>query len=377
MPRAKIELRNYIESLSILDADGNVDTALEPKLDPQDLRRVFAAMLRARRYDERMLKLQRQGRIGTYGPALGQEAASLGPAFVITKNDWLIPSFREPAAMLHRGWPMHKLMLWWGGNEFGSVVPDGVNDLPICVPVSSQCLYGAGVAWGCKLKNDGSVAVAYTGDGGTSEGDFHEAMNVAGAFRLPLIMIIQNNQWAISLPRAKQSASDTIAQKAIAYGFNGIQADGNDILAMIAATQEAVDRARKGDGPTLIEAVTYRLGVHTTADDPKKYRTDEEVECWRAKDPLIRFWTYLLAKKVMDEKARELLEEEINNEITAAVERTEAYEPDVLEPFRHSFATMPPHLEEQMMQFQAYLESIGAHPGRASTDKIETARGLH
>jgi pyruvate dehydrogenase E1 component alpha subunit len=377
VPRAKIELRNYIESFSILDADGNVDTTLEPKLDPQDLRRAFAAMLRARRYDERMLKLQRQGRIGTYGPALGQEAASLGPAFVITKNDWLIPSFREPAAMLHRGWPMHKLMLWWGGNEFGSVVPDGVNDLPICVPVSSQCLYGAGVAWGCKLKNDGSVAVAFTGDGGTSEGDFHEAMNVAGAFKLPLIMIIQNNQWAISLPRAKQSASDTIAQKAIAYGFNGIQADGNDILAMIAATQEAVDRARKGDGPTLIEAVTYRLGVHTTADDPKKYRTDEEVECWRAKDPLIRFWTYLLAKKVMDEKARELLEEEINNEITAAVERTEAFEPDVLEPFHHSFATMPPHLEEQMMQFQAYLDSIGAHPGRASTDKIETAHGLH
>ncbi|MBI5763464.1 MAG: pyruvate dehydrogenase (acetyl-transferring) E1 component subunit alpha [Planctomycetes bacterium] len=377
MPRGKIELKNYVESLSILDADGNVDASLEPKLDAQELRLAFAAMLRARRYDERMLKLQRQGRIGTYGPALGQEAASLGPAFAIGKNDWLVPSFREPAAMLHRGWPMHKLMLWWGGNEFGSVVPDGVNDLPICVPVSSQCLYGAGVAWGCKIRNDGTIAVAFTGDGGTSEGDFHEAMNVAGAFKLPLIMVVQNNHWAISLPREKQSASDTIAQKALAYGFNGIQADGNDILSMIAATREAADRARKGGGPTLIEAVTYRLGVHTTADDPKKYRTEEEVECWRAKDPLIRFWTYLLAKKVMDEKARELLEEEINNEITAAVERTEAYEPDVLEPFRHSFATMPPHLEEQMMQFQAYLESIGAHPGRASNDKIETARGIH
>ena len=151
VPRGKIEISNYVESLSILDPQGNVDTALEPKLDAQELRRLYAAMLRARRYDERMLKLQRQGRIGTYGPALGQEAASLGPAFAITQEDWLIPSFREPSAMLYRGWPMKKLILWWGGNEEGSRVPEGINDLPICVPVSTQCLYGAGIAWGCKI----------------------------------------------------------------------------------------------------------------------------------------------------------------------------------------------------------------------------------
>lgn len=374
MPRGKIELKNYVESLSILDADGIVDATLEPKLDAQDLRRLYSGMLRARRYDERMLKLQRQGRIGTYGPAIGQEAAALGPAFVIGRNDWLIPSFREPAAMLHRGWPMQKLILWWGGNEFGATTPEGVRDLPICVPVASQCLYGAGVAWGCKLRRDSSVAVAFVGDGGTSEGDFHEAMNVAGAFKLPLIMVIQNNQWAISLPRAKQSAADTLAQKALAYGFNGLQVDGNDILAMVVAATEAVERARRGDGPTIIEAVTYRLGVHTTADDPKKYRTEDEVECWRQRDPLVRFWKYLQKRGIMDEKAQSVLEEEISKEITAAIEQAEGFEPDVLEPFRHCFATMPPYLESQLAEFQAYLDTMTAaapsgdgqsHSGRA------------
>ena len=372
MPRGKIELSHHVESLSILDQDGKVDAELEPKLDSQELKKLFRAMLRARRYDERMLKLQRQGRIGTYGPALGQEAASLGPTYVIGKNDWFVPSFREPAAMLYRGWPMEKLILWWGGNEFGATPPEGINDLPICVPVASQCLYGAGVAWGCKLRKEREVAIAFVGDGGTSEGDFHEAMNVAGAFTLPLVMVIQNNQWAISLPRAKQSASTTLAQKAIAYGFNGIQADGNDILAMIVATKEAVDRARTGGGPTLIEAVTYRLGVHTTADDPKKYRTDAEVEEWKCRDPLARFWTYCKKKYVLDEKARDAMEEEVAVEITQAIERAEAFEPDIMEPFHHCFATMPDHLQAQMAEFQEYVEgSSTAHESREDPKEVQ------
>lgn len=357
MPRGKIELENYVESLSIMDVDGNVDEALAPKLEPQELRRILRSLLTARRYDERMLKLQRQGRIGTYGPALGQEAASLGPAYVLSKSDWMVPSFREPAAMIYRGWPMEKLMLWWGGNEYGSATPQGVRDTPICVPVASQCLYGAGIAWACKLRQDGSIALCFVGDGGTSEGDFNEAMNVAGAFNLPLVCIVQNNQWAISLPRKKQTASATIAQKALAFGFNGIQVDGNDILAMIAASDEAAERARRGGGPTLIEAVTYRLGVHTTADDPKKYRTEEEVEQWKCRDPLSRFYKYLKNNGIMDDKARDLLEEEIATEISAAVERAEQYQPDLMEPFRHCFATMPNYLEAQMAEFQAFVDS--------------------
>lgn len=368
MPRGKIELKNHVESLSILDPDGNADESLVPKIEPAELRRLLRAMLLARRYDERMLKLQRQGRIGTYGPALGQEAASLGPAYVLKKTDWLIPSFREPAAMLFRGWPIERLILWWGGNEIGAVTPEGVRDTPICVPVASQCLYGAGVAWGCKLRNDGSIAVCFVGDGGTSEGDFHEAMNVAGAFQLPMFCIIQNNHWAISLPRNKQTASTTLAQKAIAYGFNGIQVDGNDIFAMIRAASEAAELARSGGGPTLIEAVTYRLGVHTTADDPKKYRAEEEVEEWKCRDPLSRFYKYLKKQGIMDDKARDLLEEEIAAEIGKAVETAERYEPDVAEPFRHCFASTPRYLEEQFAEFQAYLEAAAPRNGGTGSD---------
>lgn len=368
MPREKLDLHCELEKLAILDVEGNADPALDPNLPTAELRRLLRGMLLARRYDERMLKLQRQGRIGTYGPALGQEAASLGPAFVLTSNDWLVPSFREPAAMLHRGWPIEKLMLWWGGNEFGATIPEGVRDTPISVPVASQCLYGAGIAWGCKLRKDNSVALCYVGDGGTSEGDFHEAMNVAGAFNLPLITIIQNNQWAISLPRKKQCAAHTLAQKAVAYGFNGIQVDGNDILAMVVAAGEAVERARQGDGPTLIEAVTYRLGVHTTADDPKKYRSEEEVEGWKSRDPLVRFYKYLKKRQIMDDKARDMLEEEVSQEINAAIEAAERYEPDILEPFHYCFEQMPPNLQLQFAEFQAYLENAsnadreGANP---------------
>lgn len=355
MPRAKIELENYIESISILDQDGKVDADLEPNLSKEELLRLFRAMLLGRRYDERMLRLQRQGRIGTYGPALGQEAASLGPVFAMRSDDWFIPSFREPTATLYRGWPMEKLILWWGGNEQGSSPPEGHRDLPICVPVASQVPLAAGIAWGCKLKKEDTVAVAFVGDGGTSEGDFHEGLNCAAAFGLPMVLIVQNNQWAISLPRASQTASRTLAQKAVAYGINGIQADGNDILAMIVAAREAVDRARSGGGPTLIEAVTYRLGVHTTADDPTKYRSSEEVETWKPRDPLLRFGKYVMDKGVLDEKGREKLEEEIAAEIAAAVEHAEAFEPNITEPFYHSFARMPSHLEAQLAEFQAYL----------------------
>lgn len=375
MPRKKIELKNTVESLSILDPDGKVDKKLEPKLSKEEIHSLFRGMLLARRYDERMLRLQRQGRIGTYGPALGQEAAALGPAFAITKDDWYVPSFREPAGMLWRGWPMSRLMLWWGGNEIGATPLDDMNDMPICVPVSSQMQYGAGIAWGCKLNGNKQVTVAFVGDGGTSEGDFHEGVNCAAAFNLPMIIIVQNNQWAISLPRKKQTASETIAQKALAYGINGIQADGNDILAMVAATREAVDRARSGGGPTLIEAVTYRLGVHTTADDPKKYRKEEEVEQWRPKDPVDRFWRYVQDKGVMDEKAREEMEEEIAAEISAAVQETESYEVDPTEPFHHCFAEMTPALKRQLAEFQAYQD--GADNGSPRSASSGTISNVH
>ena len=355
MPRGKIALPHRLEELAILDPTGKVDKALEPRLSDEELRRLFAGLLRSRMFDERLLKLQRQGRIGTYGPSFGQEAASLGPASRLKKDDWLVPSFRETAAMLWRGWPMERIMLWWAGHEIGSTPPEGVNDTPIAVPVGSQVQTAAGVAFGAKYKQDGTVCVTFIGDGATAEGDFHEAMNFAGVFKLPLICIIQNNQWAISLPRYKTSAGPTLAQRALAYGIDGMQVDGNDILAMAVASQEAIDKARAGGGPTLIEAVTYRMAMHTTADDPKKYRSDAEVEPWKKRDPILRMATYLKERGTLDDSGRATIETEITEEIRVAVERAEAYKPDPLDMFRYMYREMPPHLTAQLNECRKFL----------------------
>jgi pyruvate dehydrogenase E1 component alpha subunit len=356
VPREPVKLPNRVETLSILAADGRVDTDLEPALDPADLRRLYRTMLTCRRFDERALTLQRQGRLGTYGPSKGQEAASLGVAYALEKDDWLVPTFRETAGLLWRGWPVHTWLLYWGGFEAGNVPPDGVRDLPVSVPIASQCQYGMGLAWGCKLRGAGRVCATFCGDGGTSEGDFHEALNFAGVFNLPLVMVVQNNHWAISVPRSRQTASQTIAQKAIAYGMDGLQVDGNDILAMIVATREAVEKARTGGGPTLIEAVTYRLSMHTTADDPKKYRKDDEVKEWEPRDPLLRFRAYLQKKGLLDEPGEREIDAEIAAEIEQAVRQYEQYRQDPAEFVQYMYAELTPELQAQQAELRAYLE---------------------
>ena len=355
MPREPLPISTRLETLSVLTADGRLDRALEPAVPPADLRRLYKTMLAARRLDERCLMLQRQGRMGTYGPSKGQEAASLGVAYALERDDWLVPTFRELAGLLWRGWPMHTWMLYWGGHEAGNAVPAGLNDLPICVPIASQCQYGMGIAWGCKLRGDGRVCVTFCGDGGTSEGDFHEALNFAGVYNLPLVMVVQNNHWAISIPRSCQTRSATIAQKAVAYGIDGHQVDGNDLLAVIVATREAVEKARTGGGPTLIEAVTYRLSMHTTADDPKKYRTDAEVREWEPRDPLPRFRAYLQKKKLLDAKIEKVIEEEITAELEAAVRQYEQQTVDPTEFLRHVLAEPTPELRAQLAELEAHL----------------------
>ena len=304
MPRTRLEPQFAIEYLSILDSDGNLDTALEPELSGADLKRLYRAMLLGRRLDERMLRLQRQGRIGTFAPIKGQEASQLGSVFTLRPTDWMVPSFRETAAMLWRGWPIEKFLLFFAGYLEGGQPGPEQRDLPITIPVATQLPHAVGLAYAIQYKGDDAVVMAYCGDGATSEGDFHEALNFAGVWHSPIVFVIQNNQWAISVPIKKQTHSRTIAQKALAYGFPGIQVDGNDVLAVYAASREAVERAREGGGPTLIECVTYRLGVHTTADDPTKYRSDEEVKAWerrRNRDKSRIKWLFTL------ERAREKL----------------------------------------------------------------------
>jgi TPP-dependent pyruvate/acetoin dehydrogenase alpha subunit len=276
-------------------------------------------------------------------------------AYALREEDWLVPSYRELPAYLWRGWPMERHMLWWGGNETGSKTPDGVNDLPLCVPIASQCQYAMGIAWGCKLRNDNTVCVCFVGDGGTSQGDFHEAMNFATVYNVPLVMIVQNNHWAISLPRHKQTASQTIAQKAIAYGLDALQIDGNDVLSVIVAAREAVEKARTGGGPALIEAITYRLAMHTTADDPRKYRSEEEVAEWEARDPLPRFRDYLRSRKLLDEQAESMIEKEIRDEIDQAVERYEKHHDDPYDLFKYMYEEMTPELERQMAELKEHL----------------------
>ncbi|HRT42507.1 MAG TPA: pyruvate dehydrogenase (acetyl-transferring) E1 component subunit alpha [Phycisphaerae bacterium] len=357
MPREPLKIPFRVDGLSILNFNGEVDQALEPALPPDDLRRLYRTMLASRRFDERCLQLQRQGRMGTYGPSKGQEAASLGAAYVLQPRDWMCPSFRETAGMLWRGWPMSQIMHYWAGCELGNIAPEQVNDLPICVPIASQCQYGMGIAWGCKLKGEGAVCLTFCGDGATSEGDFHEAMNFAGVFNLPLIMLVQNNHWAISIPRERQTISQTIAQKAIAYGVPGLQVDGNDLLAVIVGVREAVERARTGGGPTLIEAVTYRLGVHTTADDPKKYRTDEQVKEWEARDPLPRLRRYLIEKGLLDDKAEQEFEQSIAAELEQAASEYQQVKRDPAEFFDYMYACQTPELQREQTELRAYLQS--------------------
>jgi pyruvate dehydrogenase E1 component alpha subunit len=267
----------------------------------------------------------------------------------------MVPSFRETAAMIWRGWPIEKLLLFFAGHVEGGRPADDQHDLPITIPVATQLPHAVGLAYAAQYRGDDAVVMTYFGDGATSEGDFHEAMNFAGVWHVPVVFVCQNNQWAISVPLKKQTHSRTIAQKALAYGLPGIQVDGNDVLAVYAAAREAVDRARAGDGPTLIECVTYRLGVHTTADDPSKYRSEEEVTMWEKKDPLTRFRAYLEQRSLLESD----IESQIDAEIADAVQRFEATPPpDPLTMFDHAYAELTPDLEAQRAEL-AEREAAG------------------
>jgi pyruvate dehydrogenase E1 component alpha subunit len=352
-----------VSYLQVLDEGGNVDGDLEPKLGEGDLVKLYRFMLLAREADQRALKLQRQGRIGTFGPCTGQEASSGAPAFAMGEKDWHVGAFRELAGQLVRGMPVENFFLFHAGYEEGNVFPKGSRTLPIAIVVASQTLHAVGIAYAMKYRGERDSAVLTSfGDGATSQGDFHEAMNFAAVWQAPVVFVCQNNQWAISMPRSKQTHSRTLAQKAIAYGMPGIQVDGNDALAMYRATKEALDRAHDGGGPTLIEAVTYRLMMHTTSDDPTRYRTDQEVEAWWKKEPLIRFRLYLEKKGFWDAGKQSALEADVKKEVEEAVARFEArrdYRPDAS--FDYVYGTKVPGIEAQRAEFLAHLPKEASH----------------
>lgn len=350
MSKILLALSNNVEYLSVLDENGQVDQSLEPEIPPEMLLRLYRSMVLGRRFDERLLSLQRQGRIGTFPPTTGQEAAQIGAVSLLRPSDWMVPSFRETAAEIWRGRSLESILLAFNGYNEGGRVEDNQHTLPVSIPVASQVLHAVGLAWAIRYRQQDNVVMVFFGDGATSQGDFHEGLNFAGVFQTPAIFVCQNNQWAISMPRKMQTRSETLAQKAAAYGLPGIQVDGNDVLAVYLAAHLAVERARSGGGPTMIECVTYRLLMHTTADDPKRYRTDEEVDLWIRRDPLPRFENYLAGKGILTAEKIKAIQDEVLIQIQTAVDNAEAQMKQQTNPlgmFNHVYADLPPHIAAQ------------------------------
>lgn len=342
-----------IDSLQILDEKGTVDEDLLPEVPDDRLREMYRLMKLSRRFDERAIALQRRGEIGTYAPTIGQEAAQVGSALALKPDDWMVPAFREQAAYLARGTPVHKLLWYSMGMEEGAEIPDGHNDLPPSIAVGSQALHGAGIGWGQEIVGENAATLTYFGDGATSEGDVYEALNFAGVYDAHTVFLCQNNQYAISTPRTSQSRAETLAQKAIAAGIHGRQVDGNDVLSVYAATQDALASARIGD-PVLIEALTYRRSMHTTADDPSVYRSTEEEDEWAKRDPIDRFETYLLDRDVVSTDQIAEWDTEIDATLADGIEQAKQGQRtvDPADMFGYVFAELTPDLERQLAAFQ-------------------------
>lgn len=312
------------------------------------LKELYQVMVLTRTFDKKAIALQRTGKMGTYAPINGQEAISTAIGHAMRPEDVFIPYYRDYAAQLQRGVKMSEILAYWGGDERGSQFACNAQDLPICVPIASQCLHATGVAFAFQYKNEPRVAVVCIGEGGTSEGDFYEAMNLAGAWKLPVVFVVNNNQWAISVPREKQTGTQTIAQKAIAAGFEGRQIDGNDILATRHVIGEAIEKARRGEGPTLIEAITYRLCDHTTADDATRYQPANEVDHAKPKEPLSRFKHYLVEQGIWSANEEETWVMHCAKEVEDAVNEYLTTTPQpVTAIFDYHYAELPEYLIEQ------------------------------
>jgi pyruvate dehydrogenase E1 component alpha subunit len=358
--------RDPDDRVRVLDEDGRVvDGAEVPDLSDDALVEMYRQMRLARHFDQRAVSLQRQGRMGTYPPLSGQEAAQIGSAAAMGDDDWMFPSYREHGAAYVRGLDLAQTLRYWMGDERGNAL-EGLNIFPVAVPIATQVLHATGAAWASNLKDgeDRNAFVCYFGDGATSEGDFHEGLNFAGVFDVPAVFFCNNNQWAISVPRERQTASDTLAGKADAYGIEGVQVDGMDPLAVYQVTREAIEKAKAEDPdgvrPTLIEAVQYRFGAHTTADDPSVYRDEEEVERWKAKDPIPRLESYLRNTGVLDDEGVDAVRQSVEDEVAEAITAAENFErPEATEMFDYIFEERTERLDEQRAHLQRLRERHG------------------
>ncbi|HKI55756.1 MAG TPA: pyruvate dehydrogenase (acetyl-transferring) E1 component subunit alpha [Trueperaceae bacterium] len=311
-----------MEPLRYIAEDGTAADGLPFTAD--ELVRGYRAVARARLFDDRAMTLQRQGKLGVYPPYRGQEAAQVGAVLALGASDWLVPSYRDTGAAITHGLPLSQAILYWRADPAGWQFPEGLRVLPFYIPIATQLLHAVGVASAGRYREEDWVALTFIGDGGSSEGDFHEALNFAAVYDAPVVLMVENNGWAISVPTEKQMKNPRIAERAAGYGIPGVVVDGNDLAAVWHASREAVARARAGEGPTLIEAVTYRMGPHTSSDDPSRYRLEEQGKPWEARDPVLRLRLALAAMGAWDDAREDALQSELKEEFQAAVREADA-----------------------------------------------------
>jgi len=351
---AKFEI-SYSQSLNV---SSQLNISLEQLaasgISSAELIEFYRTMLLVRIFDTKAIALQRTGRIGTYASCLGQEAISTAIGNTMAAEDVFIPGYRDAATLILRGTKMEELLLYWGGDSRGMDFSKNTQDLPYNVPIASQCCHSIGIAYAFKLRKQPRVAVVVCGDGGTSEGDFYESLNAAGTWKLPIVFVVVNNQWAISVPRSKQSGCETLAQKAIAGGFSGEQVDGNDIIGCHLKLQQAIESARAGNGPHLIEAICYRLGDHTTADDASRYRDAAELEQAWKEEPVARLKNFLSENQITTEQQLESIQQQCSTAVEASVEQYLAtQEQAVSSIFEHMYEEMPAGLRAQLTQLES------------------------
>ncbi len=353
------------DRLQILDANGNVHPdATVPDLSEEELLAMYEALILARRFDQRAISLQRQGRIATYAPMTGQEGSQVATSYALDEQDWLFPTYRDHAAKHVHGMSLSSLLAPLRGYREGYAIPEDVNVMPEYIPIATQIPQAMGMAWGYKLQEQNDRAVlCHFGDGATSEGDFHEGLNFAGVFDVPVVFVCNNNQWAISTPRERQTASETLAGKADAYGIESIRVDGLDPLAVYQATRAAVRKAKNpgpGEGrPTLIESIQYRFGAHTTSDDPSVYRPEDEPEYYRKRDPVDRLRSFLEREGILTADRQEAIESRTDERIEAAIEEAESLEADPADIFEHVYSEVPDRLADQREQLRELREKYG------------------
>lgn len=340
--------------IQYLDENGKADEKAIADITAEQMFKMYRLMNLTRLWNDKGLSLQRQGRLGTMGSVRGQEASNIGMAMPLQSGDWFVPAFREYGAMFTLGIPMKDQYMYWGGDERGNRVPDNLKIANICITVGAHLTHAVGIGIAAKIKGEKSIALSSSGDGSTSQGDFHESLNMAAVFKAPVVFVIQNNHWAISVPFEKQTATETIAEKAAAYAIDGVRVDGNDVFAVYKTVKKYADRAREEHKPALIELVTYRLGDHTTADDATRYRKPEIVAEWEKRDPISRLRTFLMSNHGWTEEKENKLIEELSAEVEKAVQEYEAVEQaDPTSMFKYIYSEMPWHLKEQMEEVSA------------------------